>query len=179
MTTLQSGQIKTLFIESIPREELFMNINVTIGVTPQLEKLLSGLSSLINVVSTVEKTEAPSQSVFQQAIQQAAPQSAVQPQVQQAPTPQPPQPVQPTPVQPAPVVQPPMQQAPTPQAVPTSAPTYTMDQLAKAATQLMDAGKREDLLQLLSSFGASALMQVPQEQYGAFATKLREMGAQI
>ncbi|WP_144461828.1 hypothetical protein [Siminovitchia fortis] len=108
--------------------------------------------------------------------QQAAP--------NQAPVHQQPAPVQ----QPAPEAVPtatPQQQAPTqptqeqPQAVPTSAPTYTMDQLAVAATQLMDAGKREDLLQLLSSFGVQALTALPQEQYGAFATKLRDLGAKI
>ncbi|MFB7301705.1 hypothetical protein [Heyndrickxia sporothermodurans] len=85
--------------------------------------------------------------------------------------------------QPAPVQQPPVQQAsaqqPEPQAVPTSAPTYTMEQLAVAATQLMDAGKRDQLLQLLASFGVQALTALPQEQYGAFATKLRELGAKI
>lgn len=79
--------------------------------------------------------------------------------------------------------QPTQQQQPvqqqTPQGVPTSAPTYTMDQLAVAATSLMDAGKQNQLLELLASFGAQTMMQLPQEQYGAFATKLRELGAQI
>lgn len=65
------------------------------------------------------------------------------------------------------------------QTVPTSAPTYTMDQLAVAATQLVDAGRREELVQLLASFGVQALTALPKEQYGAFATKLREMGAKI
>ncbi|MGG0891662.1 hypothetical protein [Cytobacillus horneckiae] len=65
------------------------------------------------------------------------------------------------------------------QAVPTSAPQYDMNQLAVAATQLMDAGKQSELLTLLGSFGAQSLMQLPQEQYGAFATKLRELGAKI
>jgi hypothetical protein len=83
------------------------------------------------------------------------------------------QPVQ-QPMQPQPMQQPIQQQA-----VPTSAPTYSMDQLAVAATQLVDAGRREELLQLLASFGAPALMQLPQEMYGSFATKLREMGARI
>ncbi|MDQ0269972.1 hypothetical protein [Cytobacillus purgationiresistens] len=65
------------------------------------------------------------------------------------------------------------------QGVPTSAPQYDMNQLAVAATQLMDAGKQNELLGLLGAFGAQSLMQVPQEQYGAFATKLRELGAKI
>lgn len=84
----------------------------------------------------------------------------------------------------------PMQHAPAPpeqqlsaqqpqQAVPTSAQVYSMDKLAVAATQLMDAGRQSDLLNLLATFGVQTLMQLPQEQYGAFATKLREMGAKI
>ncbi|MED1419049.1 hypothetical protein [Bacillus smithii] len=76
-------------------------------------------------------------------------------------------------------VQQPVQQSPQSQAVPTSAPSYTMDQLAVAATQLMDAGKREELVQLLASFGVQALTALPKEQYGAFATKLRELGAKL
>jgi hypothetical protein len=83
------------------------------------------------------------------------------------------------PIAPPVMQQPPVQQPMQQPAVPTSAPTYSMDQLAVAATQLVDAGRREELLQLLASFGAPALMQLPQEMYGSFATKLREMGARI
>ncbi len=64
-------------------------------------------------------------------------------------------------------------------AVPTSVQTYEMDQLAVAATQLVDANRREELVQLLAAFGVQALTQLPKQQYGAFATKLREMGAKI
>lgn len=73
----------------------------------------------------------------------------------------------------------PAQQQAAPQVVPTSAPSYTMDQIAVASTRLMEKGLRDELLQLLSSFGVQALTSLPQEQYGAFATKLREMGANI
>lgn len=78
--------------------------------------------------------------------------------------------------------EPPIHQAPpVPQqpSVPTSSPTYTMDQLARAASQLMDTGKQAELVQLLGQFGAQALTALPQEQYGAFATKLRELGANL
>ena len=54
-----------------------------------------------------------------------------------------------------------------------------MEQLAVAATQLVDAGRREELVQLLRQFGVEALTQLPKEQYGAFATALRQMGAKI
>ncbi len=63
--------------------------------------------------------------------------------------------------------------------VPTSAQTYTQDQLALAASGLIDAGKLVELQQLLASFNVDSLARLPADQYGAFATKLREMGAKI
>lgn len=95
--------------------------------------------------------------------------------------------VQNTPPAPAPVATPPaaVPVAETPPApapvptVPTTAQAYTQDQLALAASGLMDAGKLADLQKLLASFNVASLVQLPKEQYGAFATKLREMGAKI
>lgn len=69
--------------------------------------------------------------------------------------------------------------ATTPSAVPTAPQTYTFDQLAVAATQLVDAGRVGEVQQLLASFGVQALTMLPKEQYGAFATALRQMGAKI
>ena len=93
--------------------------------------------------------------------------------------------MQQTPVTP-PVQQPvytaPVQQAPvTPpaQPVPTTAPSYTLDDLTRAAIPLMDSGKQPELLQLIRSFGVEALPSLQPEQYGAFATALRGLGAQI
>lgn len=73
--------------------------------------------------------------------------------------------------------------APTP-AVPTAAPvagapTYTLDQISRAGAALVDAGKRELLLALLSRYGVQAVTQLAPEHYGAFATELRALGAQI
>lgn len=79
-----------------------------------------------------------------------------------------------------PAQQAPMQPAPTQGAsVPTSAQSYTMEQLAVAATQIVDAGRRTELVNLLSSFGVQALTALPKDQYGAFATQLRALGAKI
>lgn len=64
-------------------------------------------------------------------------------------------------------------------AVPTSTHTYTPDELAKAAMPLMDAGKQQELIGLVHQFGASSIPELRPEQYGAFATALRGMGAQI
>lgn len=72
--------------------------------------------------------------------------------------------------------QPAAEPAPT---VPTTPQSYTLEQLAVAATQLMDAGRRTDLVGLLGRFGVQALTALPKEQYGTFATELRTMGAKI
>ena len=68
--------------------------------------------------------------------------------------------------------------APT-EAVPTAAPSYSSDDLAKACITLMDQGRQKDLQNLLAQFGVTALPQLMKEQYGAFATALRGMGAPI
>jgi len=77
-----------------------------------------------------------------------------------------------------PLVQPPVP-GPAAGTVPTTAQTYTMEQLAVAATQLVDAGRRGELVNLLAAFGVQALTALPKEQYGNFATQLRAMGARI
>lgn len=66
-----------------------------------------------------------------------------------------------------------------PTAVPTSETPYTLDDLARAAMTLMDAGKQQDLVTLLNTFGVEALPVLPKAQYGAFATALRGLGARI
>lgn len=116
-----------------------------------------------NLVSMIETKDKPP-------VQQAAP--ATTPPVQQM-APVTPQPVQTQ--QMAPVTPPPVQQAP----VQTAAPSYTADDLARAAMTLMDSGRQGDLINLLAQFGTDALTHLPQEQYGAFATALRGLGAPI
>ena len=61
----------------------------------------------------------------------------------------------------------------------TSAPAYTLDQISRAGASLVDAGKMEQLLALLGRYGMQAVTQLQPEQYGAFATELRALGAQI
>lgn len=105
-----------------------------------------------------------------------------------APVTPPATPVAPTPTAP---VQPVTTQAPPTApttAVPTapaatapvaSAPQYTFEQLAAAAAPLSDAGKQAQLIEAINAFGVASLTDLPKEQYGAFATKLRELGAKI
>ena len=63
--------------------------------------------------------------------------------------------------------------------VPTEQVTYSQEDLALAATQLVDCGKQQVVVDLLARFGVAALTQLPQEQYGAFATALKGMGAKL
>lgn len=77
-------------------------------------------------------------------------------------------------VQPAPVAN----TAPAPTA-PTSAPQYTLDMIATAGSALIDAGKMDQLMQLLGKFGVASLTELAPESYGALAGELRALGAQI
>lgn len=66
-------------------------------------------------------------------------------------------------------------------AIPTShvAQSYTVEQLQMAMAPLVDAGKMEEIRALLNSFGVPSIMDLQPDQYGALATALRGMGAQI
>lgn len=74
---------------------------------------------------------------------------------------------------------------PAPTAVPVAgvpvaaAPTYTVEQIMAAGATLMDAGKANELVALLHSFGVQAVMDLKPDQLGMFATKMRELGAKI
>jgi len=71
-------------------------------------------------------------------------------------------------------------QAAPPPAVPTAPPPgFTREQIMAAGAALIDAGKINELLALLNSFGVQAVTQLDQEHLGAFATELRKLGAQI
>lgn len=95
------------------------------------------------------------------------------------------QPLQPAaPAVTAPVIPAQVPTTPAPVAPPAAAPTappptYAFDDLARAASTLMDAGKQQDLIGLLGGFGVQALTQLPKERYGEFATALRGLGAKI
>lgn len=58
-------------------------------------------------------------------------------------------------------------------------PQFTQDQIMQAGAKLMDAGKANELIALLRSFNVRAVMDLKPEQIGAFATAMRELGAEI
>lgn len=95
------------------------------------------------------------------------------------PAPAPAAPVQPNPLpSPGPVAQA-TPNYPAPNVPLAQPPQYTIDQIMAAGATLMDAGKVNELRNLLMSFGANAVMDLKPEQLGAFATGLRELGAKI
>lgn len=156
-------------------------MNFTLSIqAPGLEKALNNLASalqgnnVVNIAPVVSEPQSlPQQQPMPEQIQQPVQPAAVPTSIPVQ------QPMQQAPQQ-QPMAQPAQQQQAMPQqSVPTSQTAYSMDQLAVAATQLMDTGKRDQLMQLLATFGVQALTALPQEQYGAFATKLRELGANI
>jgi len=181
-----------------------MNFTITLnGEGPDLAnalRVLKGVMEGQTVLSgEVSATIAPSQpATLAQPIQQAynpqpsylmneqqpqfpqQPVQPVQPQYPQQPVQQPGQPQYPQ--QPGyPLGQPQPNQTGYANAggVPLSTVAYTQDQLSVAATQLMDAGRQPELIQLLQQFGVPALTLLPKEHYGEFATRLRALGAKI
>lgn len=69
---------------------------------------------------------------------------------------------------------------PTQSAVPVaSPPQFTQEQIMQAGAKLMDAGKANELVALLRTFNVRAVMDLKPEQIGAFATAMRELGAEI
>ena len=137
-----------------------MEIRIT---APELSEALNNLANAIKPTSAIGVTNA---------LAELAEAKAETPAVQTTPIPVAPvAPVQPTPIPVAPA-------APT-TAVPTAAPQYTLEMIAKAGTALIDAGKMGELTALLAKYGVEALTSLNPAQYGVFAADLRAMGASI
>lgn len=151
-------------------------INVTVNA-PELAEALNNLAAALNgakpepAASKTGKADKPA----------PVPPADYMPPADTAPAPAAPAPaVTPDPV-PAPApVQAPVTPAPVPAPVPVApAPAYNRDQIMTAGAVLIDAGKINELMGLLNSFGVQAVTQLKQDQLGAFATELRKLGAQI
>lgn len=123
-------------------------------------ELANALNNLAAALGNAKASPAPTTA------QPAAP-AATQPPVQPAPMPGP------APVANAPV------NFPAPNVPLAQPPQYTVDQIMAAGATLMDAGKVNELMSLLHSFGVQAVMDLKPEQLGAFATAMRELGAKI
>ena len=136
-----------------------MNTNFTLDVNIHLP---AAVLDFLERLSTGHAVSGP-------AVQAAQPSSA--------PVPVTPVPVAQPAAAPAPVAQP--APAPAPAAAPTTARAFRFEDIQLAATSLCDTGKRAEVLALLAKYGIQALSALPAEQYGAFATELRGLGAKI
>ena len=152
--------------------EMKIKIEADAAVLKAIDKLTTALEKNAVNISVSQDTPAPVAPV-------ATP-------VTPAPVPpvtMPPATVVPTQPAPAPVPAAPAQTVaptnPAPAVPVTTAPTYTLDQIAKAGASLVDAGKMEQLLALLAKYGVQAVTQLQPDQYGVFATELRTLGAQL
>ena len=163
------------------------NLSMTINVeAPALVAAVEKLAAAMTVDPNILTPDAPRPQMPAPAAvppQMPAPATGPAPAMPQTPGPAP-APVTPPPAPAAPVTPPSPAPAPAPQtAAPVmpvaGAPTYTLDQISKAGAALVDAGKMEPLLALLTKYGVQAITQLQPAQYGVFATELRALGAQI
>ena len=59
----------------------------------------------------------------------------------------------------------------------TPSKVYTLEQIAKAGTALIDAGKMGELTALLANYGVEALTALDADKYPAFVADLQKLGA--
>ena len=153
-------------------------MEITVNVTG-LDNLANAISALAKAAGNCKEETQVDATKVTPAVQQAVAPTATTTTVPSTP---PVQNIQPVPTtqtaQAAPVAQ---NTAPVASPVPTTTatPTYTMEQLAVAATGLIDAGKMQDVQNTLASLGAQTLMDLPQEKYGEFASAIKAIGAVI
>lgn len=153
-------------------------MEITVNVTG-LDNLANAIFALAKAAGNCKEETQVDATKVTPAVQQAVAPTAT---TTTAPSTPPVQNIQPVPTtqtaQAAPVAQ---NTAPAASPVPTATapPTYTMEQLAVAATGLIDAGKMQDVQNTLASLGAQTLMDLPQEKYGEFASAIKAIGAVI
>lgn len=167
-----------------------------VKVTIEAPALVAALEKVSNAMKLAHTTQAlmevdPAQAVHT-AMEPPAPvpvsapvstPNAITPTTGAAPTAAAPAPApgpSPAPVTTAPVAGP-TYTAPGSTSAPTTAPSYTVEQLQKAGGDLItaDPNKMPQLMGLLQQFGVPAVTGLKPEQYGAFATALRGIGAVI
>ena len=153
-------------------------MEITVNVTG-LDNLANAIFALAKAAGNCKEETQVDATKVTPAVQQAVAPTATTTTVPSTP---PVQNIQPVPTtqtaQAAPVAQ---NTAPAASPVPTATatPTYPMEQLAVAATGLIDAGKMQDVQNTLASLGAQTLMDLPQDKYGEIASSIKASGAVI
>ena len=63
--------------------------------------------------------------------------------------------------------------------VPTAAPSYSFDDIARAGASLMQTPRASECQNLLAKYGVASLTELDPARYGEIAADLRALGAQI
>lgn len=152
-----------------------MSITMTIEVSPEQAVKIAEILAAITVPASAPIP------VQQPAFTQTSAPVPVQP---AAPT----VPVQTAPLAPAPAPIP-VQQPAAPAPVPTAVKQYTPDELSIASRPIVEAGRQQELLDLLHSFtytdingvvrNVQSIRDMPKELYPAFANGIRQLGGKI
>lgn len=164
-----------------------LEMKIQLSATEELIAAMKNLTAALNGENLKPAAKAGASAASAPIAQPAMPAAPVNP----TPAPAPGAPLSATPAQtatpiaptvpvasPAPAAAPAANVEPAP-AVPTSAPQYTLDMIATAGSALIDAGKMDQLMQLLGKFGVASLTELAPESYGAVANELRALGAAI
>ncbi len=148
--------------------DLNINVKIKLDETPELLNTLATFCEVVKAVApltmtahTVADIPTPAAPVESRPLQ---------------PVPEPAQVIMQQPAaQPVPIQQP----APA-AAVPTAAPKqYTLPEIQAACAPLMEAGKTDQLSDVMKSMGVNSLMELPEAKYGELAVKLRALGARL
>lgn len=163
-----------------------------VKVTIESPALVEAMNNLASAIVSGMTVKIPEVKVDAQPVQnqQTTPAAPAQESTQEAP-------VAPTQTQPfmnaptaapAPTVptQAPVQQVPTPaaptqpaQQEATAKAPITLEAISRAGAALVDQGKMQQIMGLLSKYGVQAITQLQPNTYEAFAAEMRTLGAQI
>lgn len=128
----------------------------------------AGSAQMFTAMPTATSAQMPTaQQVQQNPLPQAQPMPTMTPAPMQNPMPQ------------IPAAQPMPTPSPAPMPVQTAPQTYTVEQLGLAARPLVESGRREELVTLLTEFGVPSVAAIPEDRRADFAARLRAMGGQI
>lgn len=159
-----------------------------VKVTIESPALVEAMNNLASAIVSGMTVEVPEVKAVTQPIQnqQTAPAAPVQQPTQEAPQ----NPVQTQPFMNAPTAAPaptaptqtPVQQAPvapTQPAQQAAKTPITLEAISRAGAALVDQGKMQQIMGLLSKYGVQAITQLQPNTYEAFAAEMRTLGAQI
>ena len=154
-----------------------IEIKVTVdipGIAEAINNLAQAIAEKKPVAVEAVKQEAPIVQASAPVAAPVAPVAPVHPPVQTASAPAP---VAPAAVSVTPTAT--TASAPAQQQAPAAAKRITLDDLSLAGAKLVDAGKRDALINALQNFGVAAITLLHEDQYASFADCLRSMGANI